>query len=161
MEIYTRPIMNVGADNNGEIGLFPFSQVNIIDKHNLKKTVYTNWTHGAANKKRDIKFESELGQLKHALFKSLHTDNVMIVRVFQSGNIKQRILDMLEEAEHGQIILFVWPKSLSDEKPYYEVLNMMINGKIVQPEPKPIALSDTGMTIKPPFIEIPLSEITG
>jgi hypothetical protein len=151
MEIFSKPVMNVALELEGQTGIMPFQFVQTVDKNLLRKKMLVNWTFGTVNEEtREIKYDSELGEIKHFMLQHFDTKKDMMARVFQDGDIKQKIIDTLHRAEDGQPILFIWEKGIADETVFYEALNLIKDGKVSNPM-HPIMLSDTGFEVKAPF----------
>lgn len=166
MEIKARPVMNVAVAGKG---LIPFMYLEITEGGVTKK-VLANYSFGEViaeegMNERVLQYESRIGELKERMFNAIQPRRFVGVFFLEEttvGGIESHILDLLQKAKDGDRILFVWPRHEGvDDVPWYQALGLAEGGVVKEIEHLPVPLSELGLKVDPPFIELPANAFIG
>ncbi|WP_415912971.1 hypothetical protein [Neptuniibacter sp. QD37_11] len=158
-------VFNAGFTDGDQAQLLPFYRCTMPDVLGHKKVIYTQYTFAKADSfQRKLDYENPLGEYKCALFERLGGVRRNVLRYMGDTGEKvtaDRIRKCLNDAEDGDCILFAWSRSNTDEKPFYQALDLMEGGA---PNPQACSLVENpeaeGLSLAPPFQFIPMDQLT-
>lgn len=168
-ELLIRPIICIGLTQGENATIIPLMCVDFFTHSQRSRRIFINWSYGCLidkdthDKLDDIKFDSELGEIKLLQLQKLKMGGDVQLRLMLTSErgrtFSDRIKEIIDHAEDGSRILFVIPKEVKDSE-FYSALSISINpsGEVSMDEKimgDPIfSLKELGVSITEPFTEI-------